>query len=158
VLGSSSLPQHQIDDPAPANVNARLAAVGEDVGVLAPGFFERIRQYRQCGKVACLLHPGGKADRVFGSPRVGERSRGERFLADYVAVVHEHQVEVANLENVPVFDWTPTHTRVRNVAVVQATPATTHILDEDLIVEFGQQDVVSADRHPSVIEEQVGRW
>ena len=38
------LAQHQIDNPAGADVNARFAAVGEDVGMVATSVFEGIRQ------------------------------------------------------------------------------------------------------------------
>jgi hypothetical protein len=41
---ASGFAQYQIDDPAPADVLPWLAAVTEDVGVLAPGVLEGVGQ------------------------------------------------------------------------------------------------------------------
>src|SRR4051794_19277095 len=43
----SRLSEDQIDDPATADVFARLPAVVQDVGVVAAGVFEGVRQDRQ---------------------------------------------------------------------------------------------------------------
>jgi len=40
--GKSHLSEHQVDHPAAADVVGGLAAVGEDVGVGAAGFFEGV--------------------------------------------------------------------------------------------------------------------
>jgi Phage integrase family len=42
-------PQHQVHHPAPADVRPRPAAVVEDVGVVAPGVLQRVRQDRHWG-------------------------------------------------------------------------------------------------------------
>jgi hypothetical protein len=41
------LPEHQIDDPAPADVRPLTAAVAEHVGVVAPGVLEGVGEDRQ---------------------------------------------------------------------------------------------------------------
>jgi hypothetical protein len=55
----SLLPQHQIDDPAAADVLPRLAAVEQDIRVRAAGFFEGIREDRQPVEDAILVDRGG---------------------------------------------------------------------------------------------------
>jgi len=46
IPGRLLLPQHQIDHPAASNMLARLAAVAEDVGVIAAGVFEGVGEDR----------------------------------------------------------------------------------------------------------------
>lgn len=51
----SLLAQHQIHDPAPADVGGVwVAAVVEDGRVVAPGVLQRVRQYRHRAEVAGL--------------------------------------------------------------------------------------------------------
>jgi hypothetical protein len=63
-------------------MNARFAAVGEDVGVVAAGFLEGIRQDRHAGEVPLLVHLRGDPGGVFGAPCRVEGDRAERVAED----------------------------------------------------------------------------
>jgi hypothetical protein len=43
--GRLLLAQQQVDDPAAPDVRPRAAAVAQDVGLVATGFFQRIGKY-----------------------------------------------------------------------------------------------------------------
>ena len=47
--------EQQIDDPAAAHVFAAFAAMGQDVGVVAAGVFQRVGQHGQVGEAAFLV-------------------------------------------------------------------------------------------------------
>src|SRR5262245_24753329 len=74
--------QHQVHYPAASNVNARLAAVGGNVGILAASFFEGIRQDRHAGEVPLLVHVRRDPDGVSGAPFWGEDDGPERVAED----------------------------------------------------------------------------
>jgi hypothetical protein len=56
VEGSSTFAQQQIHNPATANVLAGLAAVIQNVGVGAAGFFEGVGQDRQSVKCTLVIN------------------------------------------------------------------------------------------------------
>jgi hypothetical protein len=76
------LGEDEVDNPAATDVNARFAAVGEDVGVVAASFFEGIRQDRHGGEVPLLVHPRRDPDGVFGAPPRIEGDAVERVAED----------------------------------------------------------------------------
>ena|GEM_PF-6097124 len=62
------LAEYQVHNPAPANVWAGTAAVGEDVGVLASRVLERVRENRHRGELARLVHLAGERQSGIGVP------------------------------------------------------------------------------------------
>ncbi|MDB5308835.1 MAG: hypothetical protein JWO38_3037 [Gemmataceae bacterium] len=56
----SRLPQHQIHHPAPPDMRPVAPAVGQDVGLVAPGVLEGVGQDRHRGEVPGLVHLPGE--------------------------------------------------------------------------------------------------
>src|SRR5262249_38292550 len=61
--------QNTIDHPATADVSTRLAAVDEEIGIVATGFFEGIGQDRHRLEVSVQVHLRRDPDGIFGAPR-----------------------------------------------------------------------------------------
>jgi hypothetical protein len=77
------LPQHQIDDPTPANVNLlRVAAVVQHIGVVTPGVLERVREDGHGAEVSRFVHGAGKGNRGVRPPLRGEADRPEGIAED----------------------------------------------------------------------------
>ena len=84
--------QHQVYHPTTPNVRPRSAGVIEDVGAVAPGSLERVRQDRHRGEAASLVHllregdggvcasGRGAGDRVEGVAEDVAGQQTERFL------------------------------------------------------------------------------
>ena len=70
------LPQHQVHDPAPADVRPRPAAVVEDVVVVAPRVLKGVGQDRHRGEVAATRTSAARARRRCRSATTGRRRRG----------------------------------------------------------------------------------
>ena len=60
--------RQQIDDPAAPHMRPALVAVGEDVGVVAPGILQRIGQDRQAVEGTVGVDAPGELDDRGGEP------------------------------------------------------------------------------------------
>src|SRR5262249_11419282 len=72
------LAEHEIDDPAPADVRTRSAAMVEDGRVVAPGVLECVSEDRYRAEVARLVHPMSQRNRGVRAPLRGKLDRPER--------------------------------------------------------------------------------
>jgi hypothetical protein len=63
--GASTLSQQEIDDPAAAHMLAGLAAVVQDVGIVAARFFQGVGQDRQTVKYPVIIN--GLGDSLYYS-------------------------------------------------------------------------------------------
>src|SRR5688572_15661631 len=80
--GPSFLAEHQVHDPAPADVRSRAAAVVQDVFAVTARVLERVGQDRHRGEVSRLIHQVRQRDRRDRPPRGGEGDGAERVAED----------------------------------------------------------------------------
>src|SRR5262245_41835145 len=80
--GRSLLAQHEVHDPAPADVLTTTSAVVEDVVAGAARVLERVGQYRHRGEVTRLVHLSRQRHRRARAPRGVERRRTERVAVN----------------------------------------------------------------------------
>jgi hypothetical protein len=105
--------EHQVHDPAAANMRTVAAAVVEDVAAVAPGVLQRVRENRQHGEVAGVVHPAGEGYRRWSvtardCPRVPveflaaeRRKLGERWYAmEYENTFGDDIAAVFNSEDI----------------------------------------------------------
>ncbi len=112
------LPQYQIHDPAPADVRAVAAAVGQDVFVLASRVLEGVGQDRQSVEGTLLVDALGEQSDGGCEPGRVERDRTERIAEDVAERTNDRPVPIVtglarrdepqySGHNLPLFDLIP---------------------------------------------------
>src|SRR5262245_38259109 len=81
-LSPSRFPQQEIDHPATPNVRTGSAAVVQDVGVVAPGLFEGVRENRHPVERPLGVDAVGERDDRFGEPTGIEGDGAEGVAED----------------------------------------------------------------------------
>lgn len=78
----SRLAKNLIDNPAPPNVGAIAAAVGEDVSVVAAGILEGVRENGHVPEIPGIVHLRRNPDSRIASPGGIEAHRAKRVAED----------------------------------------------------------------------------